>query len=66
VFREVAGEHATYFDARTNTELVPQLADWIGKLGDGTAPRSHGISPLTWLASAEHLKLLITDFARSA
>ncbi|MFM0302516.1 glycosyltransferase family 1 protein [Paraburkholderia sediminicola] len=66
VFREVASEHATYFNAKTGAELAPQLADWIGQLADGSAPRSDAILPLTWSASAERLKALIADLDRSS
>ncbi|MGF6641448.1 glycosyltransferase family 4 protein [Paraburkholderia sp. MM6662-R1] len=65
VFREVAGEHATYFAANTGAELAPQLAEWLDQLGSGSAPASHTMKSLTWSASAEQLKALIADLDRS-
>ncbi|MFL9992603.1 glycosyltransferase family 1 protein [Paraburkholderia sediminicola] len=66
VFCEVASEHATYFDAKDDGELALQLAGWISKLEDGSAPRSDAILPLTWSASAEQLKALIVDLDHSS
>ncbi|MBK3785590.1 glycosyltransferase family 4 protein [Paraburkholderia aspalathi] len=61
VFREVAGEHATYFAAQSAAELAPQLAKWLGQLERGMAPPSHAMKSLTWSASSEQLKALIAD-----
>ncbi|MEQ5843322.1 glycosyltransferase [Paraburkholderia acidicola] len=62
VFREVAGEHASYFIANNGLELAPQLDEWLSKLISGTAPASQAIKSLTWSASAERLKGLIERF----
>lgn len=66
VFREVASEHATYFDAKDGGELAPQLADWIESLENGNAPRSDAMLPLTWSASADRLKTLIAILDHSS
>lgn len=59
VFREVAGEHATYFTAQRAEELALQLAEWLDQLDCGTAPGSQAMKSLTWSASAAQLKALI-------
>ncbi len=61
VFREVAGEHAAYFSAQSGVELAPQLAQWLDRLKNGTAPTSQTIKPLTWSASADRLKALLAN-----
>lgn len=61
VFREVAGEHATYFAAQSGAELAPQLAAWLDRLDRSTAAPSRAMKSLTWSASAEQLKALIAD-----
>lgn len=64
VFREVAGEHAAYFEADSGDQLAPQLASWLDRLSRATAPTSHTMQSLTWSASAEQLKALIADLDR--
>nr|WP_244106364.1 glycosyltransferase family 1 protein [Paraburkholderia phenazinium] len=64
VFREVAGNHAAYFTAKTGAELAPQLARWLSELERGAAPASHAMKSLTWSASAEQLKALIAELDR--
>ncbi|MFM0595034.1 MULTISPECIES: glycosyltransferase family 4 protein [Paraburkholderia] len=64
VFREVAGHHATYFTAESGVELAPQLSIWLDQLDQGTAPCSLAIKSLTWSASAEQLRELITLLAQ--
>lgn len=59
VFREVAAGHATYFAARGGVELAHELAAWLGKIANGTAPASKGMTKLTWADSAEQLKTLV-------
>ncbi|WP_244208041.1 glycosyltransferase family 4 protein [Paraburkholderia hospita] len=61
VFREVADAHATYFFAQTGTELAPQLAAWLERLDNDSAPVSDAMRSLTWSASAERLKALIAE-----
>ncbi|MFM0274788.1 glycosyltransferase family 1 protein [Paraburkholderia aspalathi] len=64
VFREIAGEHSAYFTANNGDELAPQLAVWLDQLDCGTAPASNAMKSLTWAASAEQLKALLTDLFR--
>ena len=53
VFREVAGEHAYYFRGEEPQALAEALRAWLS-LGDA-APRSIGISWLTWQQSSRQL-----------
>jgi len=59
VFREVAGEHASYFRAANAVELADALANWIAALQKGTAPQSAGMPLQTWAQSAEQLLSVI-------
>jgi glycosyltransferase involved in cell wall biosynthesis len=59
VFREVAGQSATYFSAQSGNNLAPQMLQWVNALENGDAIGSDAIAPLTWQASAEKLKELI-------
>lgn len=59
VFREIAREHATYFQAQDGVALASQLKRWMDELAAGIAPTSEAIEPLTWSASASQLKGLI-------
>ena len=55
VFREVAGEYASYFTATTAAALADVLADWLRDHAAGRQRPSRGMPWLTWAASAEHL-----------
>jgi glycosyltransferase involved in cell wall biosynthesis len=56
VFREVAGEHAFYFeDNRDSAVIAEAVRDWLALHRAGTAPSSQGLPWLNWKQSAEHL-----------
>ena len=55
VFREVAQEFAYYFDAETGADLATALSEWLKLHEDNHAPKSQGISYLTWEESAFQL-----------
>ena len=55
VFREIAGEHATYFRGNSVESLACCLKDWLHCREEGTVISSSGISVLTWDESAEML-----------
>jgi len=55
VFREVAGNAATYFRAATPGQFVEELADWLTPLTASTATQSKGIAVQTWAQSAKQL-----------
>jgi glycosyltransferase involved in cell wall biosynthesis len=55
VFREVAGEHATYFDGSDPDTLLGALEDWLAAHRAGHTVRSGGLPFLTWRESAAAL-----------
>ncbi|QUN43895.1 glycosyltransferase family 4 protein [Burkholderia cenocepacia] len=59
VFREVAGEHATYFSAKNRLELANVLRHWFERMQSGTLPSP--ATPLTWQESANFLKNIIAE-----
>ena len=61
VFREIAGEHATWFSGSSPSALAIALEAWIKSLSTKTAPPSTGMSWLTWKESATGIVNLLTD-----
>ncbi|TFZ05163.1 glycosyltransferase family 1 protein [Ramlibacter henchirensis] len=55
VFREVAGEHATYFSGKDPDVLADAIRKWLVALESGSAPGSSGLPRLTWRESALQL-----------
>ncbi|MFC0253437.1 glycosyltransferase [Massilia consociata] len=55
VFREVAGEHAFYFDGKAPEDLAAAIEAWLALHAAGTAPPSSGMPWLTWEQSARQL-----------
>ncbi|MBB6135757.1 glycosyltransferase involved in cell wall biosynthesis [Massilia aurea] len=55
VFREVAGEHAFYFDGGTPEDLAAAIDAWLALHAAGKAPQSGGMPWLTWEQSAQQL-----------
>ncbi|MES2352172.1 MAG: glycosyltransferase, partial [Pseudomonadota bacterium] len=60
VFREVCGEHASYFSGGAG-ELAAALADWLRRHALGATPASAAICAPTWAASAAQLLRLVTE-----
>jgi glycosyltransferase involved in cell wall biosynthesis len=58
VFREVCGEHASYFSGDA-PELAAALKRWLQLRAAGRAPASAAIPALTWAASAQQLLALL-------
>ena len=56
VFREVAGEHADYFQAETAQGLAAALKAWLEKYHAGQHTSSAGMPWSTWKQSADKLK----------
>ena len=52
VFREVAGEHAYYFQSESAADLAPALQRWLALYQEGRHPQSEGMPWLTWQQSA--------------
>jgi len=55
VFREVAGDHAFYFDGISPSDLVLAIDAWLGLLEGDKHPKSEGMQLLTWADSAAQL-----------
>jgi glycosyltransferase involved in cell wall biosynthesis len=55
VFREVAGEHAYYFEGSEAADLARAVEDWLQLSRAGTAPPSTGMPWLTWQQSAQQV-----------
>jgi glycosyltransferase involved in cell wall biosynthesis len=52
VFREVAGEHAFYFDGTEPAQLADAVEAWLALFRHGQAPASTAMPWLTWAQSA--------------
>ena len=55
VFREIAGEHATYFSGLGPEPLAACIEQWLRDFAQGRVISSKGIKPLTWAESAQML-----------
>ncbi|QBQ98665.1 glycosyltransferase family 1 protein [Paraburkholderia pallida] len=55
VFREVAHEHATYFDGNVSTEVALSLKRWLRDIENDCVIRSGNMATLTWEQSAHRL-----------
>lgn len=55
VFREVAGEHAHYFDGMDPVNLAEAIKDWIQLHESGKSPESKGMQFLSWKQSSREL-----------
>jgi glycosyltransferase involved in cell wall biosynthesis len=55
VFREVAGDHAFYFEGKEAADLAAAIEAWLALHAAGTAPASSGMPWLTWRQSALQL-----------
>ncbi len=64
VFREVAQQHAFYFDSPDPESMALALAEWMSLYAANEHPKSVDMPWLTWQASAQ--QLLSTLFASSA
>jgi glycosyltransferase involved in cell wall biosynthesis len=55
VFREIAGNHATYFPLGRPEQLATSLGAWLDGSQRGATPVSSGMPRLTWEQSADRL-----------
>lgn len=56
VFREVGGEHASYFNASAPSELAQAITQWLTLHRAGQHPKSAGMRWLTWSESTRRLQ----------
>lgn len=61
IFREVAGNYATYFKGDAAEDLALALESWLGLYRVGEYPSSSGMPWLTWQESAEQLKSALIE-----
>lgn len=62
VFKEVAGEHAEYFEDDKDPKVIADtLCSWLEKSSDGRHPRSDNMAWLTWRQSAKQLMHVILE-----
>jgi glycosyltransferase involved in cell wall biosynthesis len=59
VFREVAGEHAFYFNGKEPQDLARAVREWMMLYQSDKNPRSEGMPWLTWKQSSQQLMDLI-------
>jgi glycosyltransferase involved in cell wall biosynthesis len=64
VFREVAGEYATYFQGLAPEHLAEAVMHWMKLDSQGLAPQSAGMPRLTWAESARQLLNAILEQGR--
>jgi len=62
VFREVAGEHAFYFDSTDAAGLAESVKEWLELYKDDKHPKSDKMPWLTWDESALQIKRHLYDF----
>jgi glycosyltransferase involved in cell wall biosynthesis len=55
VFREVAGEHAYYFEGLAPQDLAAAVQAWLALQREGRAPQSTGMPWLTWDGAAQQV-----------
>ena len=55
IFREVAGEHATYFNGLDAESLAQAIRDWLKADAEGRTISSKGMPWLTWEESTDQL-----------
>lgn len=59
VFREIAGEHAFYFEGKEPHALVDAIQQWLLLHEQGQEPKPAGIEWITWEESAEQIKAFL-------
>jgi len=61
VFREVAGEHATFFEGDSAQNLADALRQWVSDYRAGSMIASDEMPWMTWKQSAEQLKTVLFE-----
>jgi glycosyltransferase involved in cell wall biosynthesis len=61
VFREIAGEHASFFKGRTPEALAEAITKWLKLRAQNRQPASEGIPWVTWAQSADRLKTILLE-----
>lgn len=66
VFREVAGEFASYFSGDAPQALGLAIRDWLALFADGRHRKPEGMPLLTWADSIAQLRPLLLEDRRAA
>lgn len=61
VFREIAGEHASYFNGRAPEAFAEALTEWLKLRAQNRQPHSEGMPWITWAQSADRLKAIVLE-----
>lgn len=61
VFRELAGDHAHYFEGMGAADLAAALVEWLKLNAEGVAPKSGAIPWLTWSESCRQMLDVLVD-----
>lgn len=61
VFREIAGEFATYLKLGTSQSVSDGIQSWWNLRKSGTLPDTHNMPRLTWEESAEQMLKVVVD-----
>ena len=61
IFREIAGDHASFFNGHTPEALAEAISEWLKLRGQNRHPHSEGIPWVTWAQSADRLKAILLE-----
>ena len=61
VFREIAGEHASFFKGRTPEALAGAVTEWLELRAQNRHPHSEGMPWVTSAQSADRLKAILLE-----
>jgi glycosyltransferase involved in cell wall biosynthesis len=61
IFREIAGDHASFFGGRTPEALAEAVSEWLKLRAQNRHPHSEDIPWVTWAQSADRLKTILLE-----
>ena len=61
VFREIGGDHVSYFSGSTGADLALSLKQWLADIQQGRSPDSNTMPWLSWEQSSRRLAAMLTD-----
>ena len=61
VFREIAGQHAGFFEGHTPEALAEAVTEWLKLRAQNRHPPSEGMPWVTWAQSADRLKAIVLE-----
>ena len=66
VFREVANDHAYFFNNDPDYDISPDIRKWMVMYESDAHPKSTGVTWMTWEQSVKNLVDLVTDTSDGA